>query len=246
MVSPRGELWYFRAGRYGHARRPPRDLCLDGVPAHGFGFRAQTIEGVDTMTMILAINGSYRDDGVTDQAVEAAAKAARAGGATVEIVLLREHPIEFCLNCRECTQRPGDAPGKCVLHDGMQALIDKIEQADAYILASPTNFGSVTALFKRFMERLVAYAYWPWEQNAPQFRKAGAPKKRAVLISSCAAPGILGRWMYSTAGQLRTTAKTIGADATGTLFLGMIAKQPHPRLTEKKRAQAEALGARLL
>jgi multimeric flavodoxin WrbA len=135
------------------------------------------------MNKILAINGSYRDDGITDQAVEAMVRAVESAGAEVEVILLREYPIEFCLNCRECTQQAGDLPGKCVQHDRMEKLINKIEQADSFILASPTNFGSVTAIFKRFMERLIVYAYWPWDKNYPQFRKASVQKKKAVLIS---------------------------------------------------------------
>lgn len=145
------------------------------------------------MPQILAINGSYRKNGITDQVVDAMAQSLRASGAEVEITLLREYPIEFCLNCRECTQQPGTTPGRCVHNDGMQALIEKIEKADGYIFASPTNFGSVTAIFKRFFERLTPYAYWPWGKLAPEYRKAKSPKKKAILITSCAAPGILGR-----------------------------------------------------
>ena len=128
----------------------------------------------------------------------------------------------------------------------MGALISKIEQADGYIFASPTNFGSVTAIFKRFMERLLVYAYWPWDKNTPQFRKANTPKKKALLISSCAAPGILGRWLYGTHKQLRMTAQTIGADTVGELFIGLIAKEPRPRASEKVQAKAKALAARLV
>ena len=195
---------------------------------------------------ILVINGSYRDDGITDQAVEAATIALRASGAELETVLLRDYPIEFCLNCRECTQQPGDAPGKCVLHDGMGELIDKIERADGYILASPTNFGSVTAVFKRFLERLVPYAYWPWNESYPKFRKQGAPRKKALLISSCAAPGILGRWLYGSHKQLKSTAQTIGADTVGTLFTGLIAKEPHQRISRRARTRAGEMAARLV
>lgn len=198
------------------------------------------------MTKILAINGSYRNDGITDQAVDAMIQALKAAGAEVEIILLRKYPIGFCLNCRECTQRPGVAPGACVQHDGIQELIDKIEQADGYILASPTNFGSVTAIFKRFMERLAVYAYWPWDMNAPQFRKAHVPKKKAVLISSCAAPGILGRWLFGTHKQLKMTAQAIGADTVGTLFMGLIAKETPPRLPAGMQAKAKALAAKLV
>lgn len=195
---------------------------------------------------ILVINGSYRDDGITDQAIEAASVVLRASGAELESVQLRDYPIEFCVNCRECTQQPGDAPGRCVLHDGMQELIDKIERADGYILASPTNFGSVTAVFKRFIERLVPYTYWPWDQNYPKYRKQGAPRKKAVLISSCAAPGILGRWLYGTHKQLRSTAHIIGADTVGTLFTGLVAKERHQRIPRGTRTRAEEMAARLV
>ncbi|MEA3411073.1 MAG: flavodoxin family protein [Pseudomonadota bacterium] len=198
------------------------------------------------MTRVLAINGSYRDDGMTDQAVDAVAGAARAAGAEVEVIALRDHPIEFCLNCRECTRHPGEAPGECVQHDGMRDLVEKIEQADAYILASPTNFSSVTAIFKRFMERLVVYAYWPWGMNAPKFRKADVPKKPALLISSCAAPGLMGRWIYSTRNQLRMTARTIGARPVGTLFTGLVSKDPHPELSARVRAKAASLAGKLV
>jgi multimeric flavodoxin WrbA len=203
-------------------------------------------KGMTFMKKVLAINGSYRDDGITDQTVEALAQAIEAAGAEVEIILLREYPIGFCLNCRACTQQPGASPGVCILHDGMQDLIDKIERADCYILAAPTNFGSVTAIFKRCMERLAVYAYWPWDKNGPQYRKAQAPRKKALLVSSCAAPGIIGRWFYGTQKQLKMTAKTIGADVVGSLFTGMIAKEKHPKLPKSVLARINALAGRVV
>ena len=201
---------------------------------------------MEDSSKILVINGSYRDDGITDQAIEVVVQTLKKTGAEIETVLLREYPIEFCLNCRECTQQPGDTPGKCIQHDGMQALVEKIEWADAYILASPTNLGSVTALFKRFMERLIVYAYWPWHMNYPKFRKAQSPKKKAVLISSCAAPGLFGRWLYGPAKQLKMAAKFIGADPTGSLFTGLISKEPKPGLPRKAEIKARALAAKLI
>ena len=195
---------------------------------------------------VLAINGSYRDDGLTDQALDVVVDALESSGARVETVQLREYPIEFCLNCRACTQEPGATPGQCVHDDGMRALIRKIEEADVYVLAAPTNFGSVTAIFKRFMERLIVYAYWPWGTPAPKPRNAKAPKKKALLISSCAAPGFLGRLLYGTHKQLRTAAQTIGAKPVGTLFMGLISLEPDTRLPEKTRRRAQVLASRLL
>ena len=198
------------------------------------------------MTRILAINGSYRKDGVTDQIVGIMAEGLRNIGIDVEIVLLREHPIEFCGNCRECTQQPGEAPGNCVMDDAMKQLIGKIEKSDGYILAAPTNFGTVTAVFKRFLERLVCYAYWPWEMAAPKYRKKNAAPKKAVLVSSCAAPGIFGRFAYNSAKELKATATTIGARPVGMLFPGLVAGKPGYRLSDRERAAARKLAAKLI
>jgi len=198
------------------------------------------------VTRVLSINGSYRDNGITDQAVDAAVRVLSASGAEVEDIQLRDDQIEFCINCRACTQEPGESPGQCILDDGMSELLEKIEQADGYILASPVNFGSVTAVFKRFMERLIVYAYWPWTANKPVSRKAGSPRKKAILISSCAAPGLLGRWTNSAEKQLKMTAQTIGADSVGTLFTSLIAGDQEMRLPDRAIQRAEALAKKLM
>ena len=193
------------------------------------------------MTRILAINGSYRENGVIDQAVEVAVQVASEAGAAIEVIYLREFRIEFCRNCRQCTQVPGDAPGECVHQDRMRELIDKIEAADGFVLASPTNFYAVTAVFKRFMERLIVYAYWPWGSHAPKFRR-----KKAVLIASSAAPGLVGRVFYATLKQLKMTAKTIGAKPVGSVFLGLMSQQEHPTLPGQTRERVRAVAKKLV
>jgi len=185
------------------------------------------------MTRIIAINGSYRPGGIMDQAVDVAAAAARSAGAEVQVVQLRDVPIAFCRNCRACTQIPGQTPGHCVQEDGMTELIERIEAADAFILASPTNFYSVTALFKRFMERLVVYADWPWGRPAPRYRKA--PVKPTLLIASSAAPGWMGRLFYTTLKQLRLTARTLGGKPQGSVFIGLASQQELPSLHPRDR-----------
>ncbi|MCG6890256.1 MAG: flavodoxin family protein [Gammaproteobacteria bacterium] len=195
---------------------------------------------------VLVVNGSYREGGVTDQLIALVIEQLDSGGAETEVINLRDYPLEFCLNCRECMQLPGSAPGKCVLDDGMAALVERIEAADAYILAAPTNFGSVSALFKRFMERLAVYGYWPWGQPAPKFRKAGGVAKKALLISSSAAPGLIGRWLYASGKQLRTAAKTIGAKPVGLLFSGMSSQQAQPRLSPRTISAASSMVHKLL
>ena len=190
------------------------------------------------MVRVLAIAGSYRADGIIDQAVGVAVQAAQRAGAEVEVVQLRDYPIEFCQNCRECTQAPGEAPGDCVQHDGMCELVAKIEAADAFILASPTNFYAATALFKRFMERLVVYAYWPWGAPAPRFRKRRATKT-ALVISSAAAPALVARLFYQTLKELKATAKVIGAKPVRDLFIGLASGVQDARLSARDARRIE-------
>ena len=197
------------------------------------------------MTQLLAVNGSYRENGAIDQAVEVAVQVAREAGATIEVVCLRDFEIEFCMNCRHCTQVPGEMPGECVHEDRMRELVQMIEAADGYILASPTNFYSVTAIFKRVMERLVVYAYWPWGMFSPKYRKKKATKN-AMLIASSAAPGLMGRMFYGTLKQLKMTAMTVGAKPVGSLFIGQMSQHEHPELSEKTHKQVAGMVRKLI
>lgn len=194
---------------------------------------------------ILAINGSYRAGGATDQAVSGVLENLKLLDVDVEHIKLRDYPIEFCLNCRECMQQPGHAPGRCVLNDGMAELVQKIEDADAYVLAAPTNFSSVTALFKRFSERLAVYGYWPWGKPAPVFRRDKMPKKPALIISSCAAPGLLGRLTYGTNRNLKVAAKTIGSKVVGSMVTGLMSQERAPELPPRAKRRIKALAPRL-
>jgi len=80
----------------------------------------------------------------------------------------------------------------------------------------------------------------------PRYRKAKLPKKKAMLISSCAAPGLMGRWLYGTQKQLRMTAQIIGAAPVGTVFAGMIAGEADAAYPERMRRKAEVLAKKLL
>lgn len=195
---------------------------------------------------VLIINGSYRKNGATDLLVDVVDRTLKARGAETDLLVLRGEDICFCTNCRACMQKPGEAPGECVLRDAMQDIVQRIEACDALVLASSTNAGSVTAIFRRLIERLVVYCYWPWGTPSPTYRKAVATKKKAVLISTCGAPAFLGRLLFSTQRQLAATAKLVGARVRGALFLGLHAQQPVAKLSPSEIKRAERLAEKLL
>ena len=62
---------------------------------------------------IVGIVGSYHKDGIIDTAVSEALKGAKPSGADTAKIFIPDKKIEFCNNCRACTQQPGDKRGKC-------------------------------------------------------------------------------------------------------------------------------------
>ena len=193
---------------------------------------------------IAAIIGSYRKGGMVDQAVDELLASAREEGARVSKVYLVDTQIEFCTNCRLCAQQEGAARGICPVADQMAAVLDLVEDSDAVILASPTNFGTVTAVMKRFIERLVCYAYWPWGMAAPKARSKELPR-RAVLIASSAAPAFLARFLTPIVKLLKQAAGLLGARSVGVLFIGLAAREERQGLDAGARKKARLLGKRL-
>lgn len=191
----------------------------------------------------IGIIGSYRKGGILDSAVtEVLAEAERQGAQTRKIYLLDCH-IEFCTNCRSCMQSPGPDRGRCIIDDDMNSLLDEIENADCLVIGAPVNVGNVNALTRRFMERCVGYGYWPWGAAAPKGRVKGLSKK-SVLVSSSAAPFIIGRYLTGAYGALKKLSEILGAKPVGLLWVGLVNKQ-QMELPEKAKKKARKLGRKL-
>lgn len=193
---------------------------------------------------IVAVVGSYRVGGATESAVEAVLEGARAKGAETRTFQLRDQHIEFCKNCRACTQTPGAERGRCEQADDLEAMLREIEAADAVVLASPVNYYNVTAIFRRFLERLLGFTYWPWGQNGPTLRSKAQPRK-AVLVASAAAPGFLIPLMTGTPRALRLAAGMLGAEPVGKLWIGLTAGKPDYALSERTIERARRIGMTL-
>ena len=193
---------------------------------------------------VTAILGTYRKDGVIDSAVEEILASAREAGAETSKIYLIDRDIEFCTNCRVCTQQEGDSRGQCLLQDDIKQLLDEIERSDSIVLASPMNFWTVTAVMKRFMERLICYAYWPWGKAGPKLRKR-LKTKRAVVVASSAAPSLLARLMTKMVGLMKGCAKLLGAKTVDVLFIGLAAGEQKPDIGARARKKARRLGKKL-
>lgn len=193
---------------------------------------------------VVALMGSYRLGGTIDTAVQEVLDGARERGASVTKIDLVDRRIEFCRNCRECMQLPGAERGRCVIDDNVAGILDEIDAADALVLGAPVNLGDVNALTRQFLERTAPYAFWPAGQPAPKLRRAERDK-RAVLVTSGAAPSLLGRLLFAPLKTLRVLARNLGARPIGSLFIGQAGEHP-ASLDERTRKSARRLGERLV
>jgi NAD(P)H-dependent FMN reductase len=195
---------------------------------------------------VVGIVGSYRKAHIIDSAVSAVLEGAEEAGAQTSKIYLVDKHIEFCTNCRACTQQENVARGECRHNDDMGEILKEIEKADAVVLGSPVNFSTVTAIMKRFIERLVAFVYWPWGTGAPKFR-ISKPNKKAVIVTSSACPALLGRIMMPNAlSLLKAAAKAVGARVVKKLYFGLIATEKDQRLPDKSVRKAQQAGKKLL
>jgi multimeric flavodoxin WrbA len=193
---------------------------------------------------ILGIVGSYRRNGTIDFLVsEVLSSAAEEGKETEKIYLIDKH-VEFCTNCRTCTQQPGIERGECVHHDDMAGILDRYDAVDGIVIGAPVSCFNLNAITRRFMERLVCFTYWPWGQAGYVLRKKSGGKK-AVLITSSAMPALMGRFFTGASRALRIIAGTMGAKPVALLFAGLSAKKQESSVPIKMIQQAREAGRKL-
>lgn len=197
----------------------------------------------------LGIVGSYRKGGVIDTVVSEILDSAAANGAETSKIYLSDCNIEFCTNCRECTQPPGDKRVPCVVHhnDDMNFILDQVEMSDTVVIGAPVNIGSANALTQKFVERCVGYYYFPWGARYPVLRDKNK-RRNAILVAGSAAPAFMNSGFFGS-GVLKTLnaiADLIGADVVETIKVGQVTSDkfqvPEPSLRKARKA-AESLAA---
>ena len=204
-------------------------------------------KGRDSMeTKIIGLVGSYHKSGIIDSAVDEVLAATGELGAVTEKYYLIDSRIEFCTNCRTCTQAEGIERGPCVQDDDMKTILDALDQADGIVFGAPVNFFNVNALTRKFMERLVCYTYWPWGSRfGPRFRKK-RKTKRAVVITSSSMPAFMGRILTGALWSLKSCVKLLGAKPVAALYFGMVAVNKDDPLPEKLAVKARKAGRKLV
>jgi multimeric flavodoxin WrbA len=101
---------------------------------------------------ILGICGSLREESNTNKLVK---KVVESTGCEHELIYLAGKDIKPCTGCAHCMMNDGE----CAIKDDMQPLYEKIINADALVVGSPTYFLDVSGAVKCFIDRNMALYY---------------------------------------------------------------------------------------
>ncbi len=113
------------------------------------------------------------------------------------------------------------------------------------MLGTSVNFYTVTAVMKKFIERLVCYAWWPWGMLSPKVREQGK-SRRAVVVISSAAPSLMIRLRTGVVGLMKTAAGMLGAETIGVLTIGIAARAQKQDISGRTLNKARLLGRKLV
>lgn len=130
---------------------------------------------------VLLINGSTHENGTTSAALRMIADELKAQGVESETVCLGTAAVHSCTGCMGCQKL-----GKCVFDDDpVNAIGEKVKQADGYIFAAPVHYASPSGAMIALLDRLF-YAYGRYMKFKPAAsvvvaRRAGTTASYDVL-----------------------------------------------------------------
>ena len=103
------------------------------------------------MTKAIAICGSPRKGGNTEQLMQHALDVLAKSGIETELVQLAGKTIHGCRACRACGVNKDE---QCTLDDDLNPILKKMIVADIILVGSPVYFGSATPELMAFLDRI--------------------------------------------------------------------------------------------
>jgi multimeric flavodoxin WrbA len=125
-----------------------------------------------SMKKVLVLLGSPRKNGNSAILAESIIKGAKSVGAKAEILFIHGMTIASCKSCYAC-QKPKSKG--CSIKDDMQSIYKKLLEADAWVIASPVYWFTMSAQTKLWMDRCFALL--------PIAKEAFAGKRIAIAMS---------------------------------------------------------------
>ena len=179
---------------------------------------------------ILAIQGSFRNNGITSTMLNYAVEESIKAGYDVEYIRLHDHRIECCKGCRRCFE-----DGECIFKDDDMMQISKsIKDADVIILACPVYWANVPAIVKNLFDRMSGTSM----EETNTFPKPRLSGKKYILLTACNTPMPFAALCGQTTGLKRAVKeyfKTSGISCIGTVIVDNTSKRkgvPNAKLNQ--------------
>lgn len=107
---------------------------------------------------VLAIVGA-RKNGNTSYTVQALCRQMQdIGKVDIEYLHLHDFELKYCLGCRICFDK-GET--ECPHNDDLLKIVDKMQEADGTIFASPAFLNDVSGIMKSFIDRTAFFSHRP-------------------------------------------------------------------------------------
>jgi multimeric flavodoxin WrbA len=187
---------------------------------------------------VLVLNGSPRKNGTVATLLRDIAEGA-AEKHQVEWIDLYDLEMKPCIACMKC--RPD---GVCILpRDGAHEIGEKIREAGALIIGTPTHWGNMSTQLKMLFDRNVPVFMGEKPSGMPVPRQKGKP---AIVVTACSTPWPFNFIAAESRGAIRATREVLHYG--GYKILGTVVKpgsKSRPDISAKLLSKANAHGKRL-
>jgi multimeric flavodoxin WrbA len=182
---------------------------------------------------VLVLLGSPRRKGNSAILAEAIAGGAKAAGAAVETVFLHALEIAPCKACFAC-QKPKSKG--CAIDDGMQPIYRKMLEAEAWVIASPVYWFTMSAQTKLWMDRCLAFG---------AYGKDPFEGRRIALAMSYGGEDPFDSGCVNALRTFQDAYRYVGAEIVGTVY-GSAMEPGDIRANKALLREAKGLGRQLV
>lgn len=102
------------------------------------------------MKKVLILSASPRKNGNSDILCRQFMQGANEAGHEAEQIYLYDKKIDFCRACYACFKT-----GSCVQKDDMTEILQKMQEADVLVIATPTYFMTMNGMLKNTIDRFL-------------------------------------------------------------------------------------------
>ena len=188
----------------------------------------------ESQKYVLVLFGSPRKKGNSTVLAKQMIHGVESVGAKVETVYLNGLNIKPCQGCYACKKKNSTG---CAVDDDMQPLYPKLVESDAWIIASPVYWFSMSAQTKIFMDRCFAL----WNED-PEMNKIS--RKRIAIAMSYGDSDAFNSGCVNALRSFQDAYHYAGARITGMVY-GSADEPGEIASNVELMARAEEIGKKL-